>query len=101
MARNEREEGPATAGEVGGRGRTDDRLLTADELAAMLQVTRGWVYAEARAGRLPHIRLGHYVRFRDGAIRRWLELRERESLEPVTRGRLEDVGGRSLGGRAA
>src|SRR4051812_35142850 len=37
-------------------------LLTAEEVAEALRVPRSWVYAEARAGRLPHVRLGRYVR---------------------------------------
>ena len=42
--------------------RVTDRLLTADEVAAMLRVTKAWVYAETRRGDLPHVRLGRYVR---------------------------------------
>ena len=50
---------PAAAASSGGR------LLTAGDVAARLGVTKRWVYAEARAGRIPHIRLGpRYIRFR-------------------------------------
>jgi excisionase family DNA binding protein len=52
-------------------------LLTADEVAARLRVTKCWVYAEVRAGRLPHVRLGRYIRFRAGAIDSWIEEIER------------------------
>lgn len=48
------------------------RLLTAAEVADRLSVTPGWVYAATRANRLPHVRLGRYVRFRADAIDRWL-----------------------------
>ncbi len=54
-----------------------DRLLTADEVAAMLRVTKAWVYAETRRGDLPHVRLGRYVRYREPAVRRWIEAGER------------------------
>ena len=37
-------------------------LLVAGELAAMLRVTTGWVYAQTRAGRMPCVRLGRYYR---------------------------------------
>ena len=45
-----------------------DSLLTAEEVAALLQVTCAWVYAQTRKRRIPHLRLGRYVRYRRG---RW------------------------------
>ncbi len=50
-----------------------DPLLTADEVAALLRVTKAWVYAETRRGVLPHVRLGRYVRFRESAVRDWIK----------------------------
>jgi predicted DNA-binding transcriptional regulator AlpA len=35
-----------------------DRLLTADEVAQRLGVRTQWVWAQARAQRIPHVRLG-------------------------------------------
>ena len=35
-----------------------DRLLTAEEIAEQLGVTPQWVWAQARAGLMPHVRLG-------------------------------------------
>jgi excisionase family DNA binding protein len=55
----------------------DDRLLTAEEVAAFMRVTRSWVYAETRRDGLPHVRLGRYVRYRRSAIERWMEGVER------------------------
>ena len=49
-----------------------DELLTADEVAAMLRVTRAWVYSETRRGVLPHVRLGRYVRYRRDALETWV-----------------------------
>jgi excisionase family DNA binding protein len=54
-------------------------LLTADDVAQMLQVKRSWVYAAARQGQIPHVRLGRYIRFREEAIERWLAGREQQS----------------------
>ena len=51
---------------------THDALLTADEVASFLRVTRGWVYAETRARRIPHVRLGRYVRYRRSAVEAWV-----------------------------
>jgi len=48
------------------------RLLTADEVAELLQVEKSWVYAACRSGRIPHIRLGRYVRFSELAIEEWM-----------------------------
>jgi excisionase family DNA binding protein len=47
-------------------------LLTADEVAALLRVTTAWVYVQTRADRIPHVRLGRYVRFRQDAIEQWV-----------------------------
>jgi excisionase family DNA binding protein len=49
-----------------------DRLLTAEELAERLGMKTDWVWAQARAGRIPHVRLGRYRRFRESAVEAWL-----------------------------
>jgi len=54
-------------------------LLTADEVAALLRVSKAWVYAQTRAGRIPHVRLGRHVRYRRAAIESWVEDVERAS----------------------
>jgi excisionase family DNA binding protein len=54
-----------------------DRLLTAVEVAELFQVSVSWVRREARAGRLPSIRLGRSVRFRQATVVAWIESRER------------------------
>jgi excisionase family DNA binding protein len=56
-----------------------DRLLTADEVATLLRVTPAWVYSETRRHRIPHLRLGRYVRFRQSALDAWMEEVERSS----------------------
>ncbi len=61
-----------------------DVLLTAEEVAALLQVTCAWVYAETRRHRIPHLRLGRYVRYRRRALEAWM--REIEQSD-VRRGR--------------
>lgn len=54
-------------------------LLTVDEVAALLKVSRSWVYEHTRARgtprseRLPHIKVGKYVRFDPRAVREFLE----------------------------
>lgn len=56
---------------------SDSTLLDAAGVAALLRVPTSWVYAEARAGRLPHVRIGRYRRFRRGALEAWIAARER------------------------
>jgi excisionase family DNA binding protein len=56
-----------------------DRLLTADEVAQRLGVRTQWVWAQARAQRIPHVRLGRYRRFRESAVEAWICELERES----------------------
>jgi excisionase family DNA binding protein len=52
--------------------RDDGDLLTADEVAVMLRMTKAWVYAQTRANRIPHVSLGRYVRYRRSAVLAWL-----------------------------
>lgn len=47
-------------------------LLTADEVASLLSVPKSWVYAETRAGRMPHVQLGpRYRRYERRLIEAW------------------------------
>lgn len=48
-------------------------LLDARQAAAILNVPPSWIAAEARAGRIPHVRLGRYVRFNAEELMRWCE----------------------------
>ena len=54
-------------------------LLTVDEVAKVLKVSRSWVYEHTRSRgiprseRMPHIKIGKYVRFDARAVREFLE----------------------------
>jgi excisionase family DNA binding protein len=50
-----------------------ERLLNAEEVARHVGMTPNWIYSETRNGRIPHIKLGRYRRYRPSAIKRWLE----------------------------
>ena len=58
-------------------------LLTVDDVAAMLKVSRSWVYEHTRSRgvprseRLPHVKIGKYVRFDARLIREFLAKRTR------------------------
>jgi len=47
-------------------------LIDARAAGRMLGVPHTWLLAQARAGRIPHHRLGHYVRFDPEDLRLWL-----------------------------
>lgn len=53
--------------------RMNDRLLTSREVAELLAVPRTWVEEHARAGNIPHRRLGRYVRYDRAEVLAWLE----------------------------
>jgi len=58
-------------------------LLTVDEIAALLKVSKSWVYEHTRgrgtprSDRLPSIKLGKYVRFDAQAVRAFLNRRDK------------------------
>lgn len=60
-------------------------LLTAEEVAGMIGMTTDWVYAETRAGRIPHVRLGRYRRYRRESIEEWLSALEAATMVPPTK----------------
>ena len=46
-------------------------LLDANQAGELLNVPPTWVLAEARANRIPHVRLGRYVRFVPEVLEEW------------------------------
>ncbi len=52
-----------------------ERLLTASEMAERLSVPESWIRTEERAGRIPGIRIGRYVRFRASEVEAALRAR--------------------------
>jgi excisionase family DNA binding protein len=57
-----------------------EALLTAHEVAELLNVPVSWVYERTRrrgAARLPHLKLGKYLRFEEQAVREFLERQRR------------------------
>ncbi len=77
-------------------------LLTVDEVAALLKVSKSWVYehtrsaGRSRTNRLPHIKPGKYGRFHPQAVQAFL----REDTGAIPR-RVSDPGGRVAGARGA
>lgn len=56
------------------------RLLRAEEVAEILQLSVGAVYAHARLKQIPSVRIGRSVRFHPAAIETWLAQTQEESL---------------------
>jgi excisionase family DNA binding protein len=52
-------------------------LIDAEAAGALLGVPKSWVLEEARHDRIPHIRLGKYVRFEAEAVLAWAHHRSR------------------------
>jgi excisionase family DNA binding protein len=50
-----------------------DRLLDDAGAAELLNVPKSWVGEAARAGRLPHVKLGRYRRFDRAELLAWVE----------------------------
>jgi excisionase family DNA binding protein len=53
-----------------------DALMTVSEVSAFLKVPNSWVYERTRLRgnqRLPHVRLGKYLRFSLPEVVAWLE----------------------------
>lgn len=52
-------------------------LVDARSAARLLDVPPTWLLARARAGAIPHVRLGRYVRFETPVLRSWWEAQRR------------------------
>jgi excisionase family DNA binding protein len=58
-----------------------DELMTVSEIAAFLKVPVSWVYERTRRRgmeRLPHVKLGKYLRFSMPEVQEWLRKQFRE-----------------------
>jgi excisionase family DNA binding protein len=52
-------------------------LIDAAAAGELLHVPASWVLAQARAERIPHVRLGRYVRFDADELEAWWQTRRR------------------------
>jgi excisionase family DNA binding protein len=60
------------------------RLLTVEEVSDLFQLPRSWVYERTRRRgieRLPHLKLGKYLRFEETAVQEYLD-RQRIGAQP-------------------
>ncbi len=47
-------------------------LLTVEQAADLLQISKGLVYDLCREGKLPHVRLGRNIRFSRLSLEQWI-----------------------------
>jgi excisionase family DNA binding protein len=69
------------------RDGTLDDMLTVAEVAIWLKVSRSWIYERTRSrgpDRLPHIKLGKYLRFDPRDLRTYID-RQRAAAQNVRR----------------
>lgn len=55
-------------------------LVGAAQAAELLDVPASWILAQARTDRIPHVRLGRYVRFDPDELEDWWRGRMRGSV---------------------
>jgi excisionase family DNA binding protein len=73
---NQIENAPYTAAQRPPDHISRDELLTVAEVAQLLRVPASWVYERTRLrgiARMPHFKLGKYLRFSEAEVREWLE----------------------------
>lgn len=78
---------PALSPESASQGQAYElhELLTVDDVAGVLKVSKSWVYEHTRTRgtsreeRLPHIRIGKYLRFDAESVRAFLDRNKRAS----------------------
>ncbi len=55
---------------------TMENLLTPQEIADVLGVSKSTIYQWTHQEYIPHVKLGRFVRFRQSVIEKWIEKRE-------------------------
>lgn len=48
-------------------------ILTARQVAMLLQVSESWVYKKCLAGILPHVKIGGIIRILEKDLYKWME----------------------------
>jgi excisionase family DNA binding protein len=53
------------------------KLLTVDALAKKWDVPPSWVYRWCREGKIPHLRMGKYIRFSEEETEQWIKQQQK------------------------
>ncbi len=54
-----------------------DRLLSIREVAELTSLPISWLYSHVASGKIPHFKLGKYVKFRRADLEAWLASQRR------------------------
>jgi hypothetical protein len=65
------------------QARQNPGLINAQAAGELLHVPASWVLRQARADRIPHVRLGRYVRFDPDQLIAWARNRARGPTYPL------------------
>jgi excisionase family DNA binding protein len=57
----------------GNNGQSLEKLLSAKQVAELLGEDERWVYQQARAKKIPSVKLGKYWKFSPSKLQTWLE----------------------------
>lgn len=57
--------------------KSSDQFKTVDDVARKFNVPKSWIYVAVASGKLPHVRIGKYVRFRPDDIESYLRSQQR------------------------
>ncbi|MDA1191173.1 MAG: helix-turn-helix domain-containing protein [Candidatus Poribacteria bacterium] len=49
-----------------------ERLLTADDVCSLLRIKKSYLYALTSENRIPHFKIGGFLRFRQSELEAWL-----------------------------
>ena len=56
-------------------------VMTIDDLASYLQVSKSSLYKLAQSGKVPGQKVGKHWRFHRGTVDRWLDVREKDGSD--------------------
>lgn len=76
-------------------------VLTIEELAVYLKISKSTLYKLVREGKIPSQKIGRHWRFRKGAIDHWLDDLPAESSAPAGTRPVKQDSGEIGNGRAA
>ncbi len=59
-------------------------LFTVETLAKRLSVSKQWVYERVSLKEIPHIKMGHFPRFRKAEIESWLDAQKLPAVQKLS-----------------
>ena len=50
----------------------ENKILTINDLAKKINTSTSWIYKKAKAGIIPHVRIGRVIRFVEKYVETWI-----------------------------